>query len=74
MLYRKIENENGNYVDGEGKLYEVIECNKCVYGVQHRLPDNYGFEKFDSKEEFLTSAGLKELSMDELIKMKEGRE
>lgn len=66
MYYKITVNDFGDYIDENGQRYDLIECNKCVYGVQHNKPDNYGLTFFESKEDCLNGFGIKYLSLIEL--------
>lgn len=57
---RKQNAEYGNYLDGEGKHWQVERC-AAIFGILGQNPAAYGYEPFDSVEQAAEFWGLSEI-------------
>ena len=62
MVYKKIQNEIGNYIDGNGVRYDVLEAHEA------HTPQglNVGWDEFADKETALASYGLSPAPVEEI--------
>lgn len=54
MVYKKVQNEEGNYIDKQGTRWDILEANEA-YTPQGK---NVGWDEFESLEQAAKSYGL----------------
>lgn len=61
MVYKKIQNETGNYIDGNGVCYDVLEAHEAwtPQGL------NVGWDSFPEKQAAAQAYGLTFVSKDD---------
>lgn len=61
MVYKKVENETGAYIDKKGTVYDILEAHEAY------TPDglNVGWDSYDSIEAAATAYGLTLIEVDE---------
>lgn len=55
MVYKKVQNEEGQYIDGQGTRWDILEAHEA-YTPQGK---NVGWDEFESLEQAAKSYGMK---------------
>ncbi len=63
MVYKKVQNEEGNYIDKQGTRWDILEAHEA-WTPQGK---NVGWDEYDNVEQAAKSYGLTSISLQKEI-------
>lgn len=63
MVYKKVQNEEGNYIDKQGTRWDILEANEA-WTPQGK---NVGWDEYDNVEKAANAYGLKYQPIEENV-------